>query len=143
MLSSIAALALAILMIVPLSATTTQTPTDSVATTDSTATITDPYFYDFSFEQPYKDCIESTSCKPAGGKPYVNPDGSAAATKYYLSPKRRTDAVATNIIEKENGSKAYFTYTPEYADADADLCLSAYPAATDFIAYTISGTWMP
>ncbi len=143
MLSSIAALALAFLMIVPLSATTARTPTDSVATTDSTATTVLPYSYDFSFEQPYSSCIESTSNKPAGGKPYVDPDGSAAATKYYLSPNRRTDTAATNIIEKDNGSKSYFTYTPDYADADADLCLSAYPAATDFVAYTIGGTWMP
>ena len=101
------------------------------------------YSYDFSFEQPFVGCINSTTLKSVTGNPYVVPDGSAAATKYLLSPTRHSGTQASNIITKSNSSRTYFTYLSGYGGTAIKLCLSGYPADTDFIAYSVSGNWMP
>jgi hypothetical protein len=101
------------------------------------------YSYDFSFEPPFAGCMESTSLKTVTGNPYVDPDGSAAATRYFLSPVRHSSTQATDVIVKSNGTKSYFTYESGYSGSGTSLCLSGCPKATDFNAYTIGGTWMP
>ena len=107
------------------------------------ATTAFAYSYDFSFTPPFAGCIESTLLKTVTGNPYVDPDKSAATTKYFLSPTRYSSIAATKIIETSSSAKSYFTYKSGYGGTGTNLCLSGYPKATNFAAYTITGTWVP
>ena len=102
------------------------------------------YSYDFEFEPPFVGSIESTSRESVtGNRPYVDPDGSAAETVYFLSPTRHSSTTASNFIYRSSSSIGYFDYSGSYGGAGTSYCLSGYPSSIDFNAYTIGGSWAP
>lgn len=93
------------------------------------------YSYDFAFDLPYADRIESTPPKTVSGNPYVDPVGSAATTMYFFSPAKYSSKVASNIISKSNGFKSAITFTSGYGGFGTGFCLSSYPAAIDLVCW--------
>lgn len=105
--------------------------------------------YNFHFVPPFTGCLEITQAATEANpsyKPFVKPNKSSAATRYYLL----TDETylngdylpnVTNYVEVSTAVKRTFTYKSGYGGIDTYYHLAGYPVNMDFSQYWISGTW--
>lgn len=105
--------------------------------------------YNFHFVPPFTGCLEITQPATRANsayKPFVKPNNSSAATRYYLL----ADDIyldgdylpnATNYVEVSTAVKKTFTYKSGYGGTGTYYHLAGYPVNMDFSQYWISGTW--
>lgn len=102
------------------------------------------YSFKFTIPDKFVGSMQSTTLQEKSSQttPYVNPTYNSLPTAYFLSTKRISEILATNIITISDGSRHVFTWNSGYGGTGVKYCLSAYPNMTgSWQAYGVEGTW--
>lgn len=93
------------------------------------------------FEPPFVGCAKYSDLAYSQGSPYVNPDYQTTKTTYCVV-QRDSNTEMTGYIKTKGPGKISFTKQSGYKNSQWYRMVS-YPSYTDFLIYTVSGTWMP
>ncbi len=101
------------------------------------------YEYYHEFKPPFAGCADKIGPYKATKDPYVSPAGSTLSTTYVLIAATEDGVVASEHIKTGTKGKISFTYRSGQGGKGTSYRMQYYPSKTDFIKYTVQGTWQP
>lgn len=102
--------------------------------------------YNFHFKPPFAGSANHSSPATADGAftPYVQPNGTTAATTYVLTqPQAGSTATVSNFKTNVTSGRSSFKYDAGYGGKGQRYKLTGYPSNSNFQEYKAAGSWKP